>query len=61
MKRASPVQIRAMLSVAHDMAGGGILFVPMPVASTEEYAGRIAEMEARLEKMEKEAEEAEQP
>lgn len=61
MKRASPVQIRAMLSVAHDMAGGGILFVPLPVANTEEYASRIAEMEARLEQMEKEPEEAEQP
>lgn len=61
MKRASPVQIRAMLSVADDMARGGILFVPMPVASTEEFTSRLAEMEARLEQMDKEAEEAEKP
>lgn len=61
MKRASPVEIRRMLALTHDMAGGGILFVPMPVASDEEYMSRITEMENRLEQMDKEAEEVEQP
>lgn len=61
MKRASPVQIRAMLSLAQDMAGGGILFVPMPVSSAEEYTSRVAEMESRLEQMEKYAREVDQP
>lgn len=56
MKVASPVQLRLMLQMANDMAKGGILFVPMPVSSTEEYVTRAAEMAERLEQMEKEAE-----
>ena len=56
MNRASPVQLRLMLQMANDLAKAGVLFVPMPVSSTEEFIARNAEVAERLEQMEKEAE-----
>ncbi|WP_312378886.1 DUF1382 family protein [Pseudomonas oryzihabitans] len=53
MTRTNPAQMRQMLVLAHDLAKFGILFVPMPVTTTEEFITRSEEMVARLEQIDK--------
>ncbi len=53
MTRTTPAQMRQMLDLVHDLAGFGILFVPMPVTTTEEFIARSEEMVARLEQIDK--------
>lgn len=48
MKRASPVDLHKALTMAHDMANVGLLFVPMPVASPEEFAEMARQAHERL-------------
>lgn len=56
MNRASPVDLRKALEATHILVKAGILFVPMPVTSPEEYSKRVAEMNARMNEIVAEAE-----
>lgn len=61
MNRASPVDMRKALAMAHEMSQAGLLFVPMPVASPEEFAAMARQAHERLGEIAQAAEEAEQP
>ncbi|HBC7496951.1 TPA: DUF1382 family protein [Klebsiella oxytoca] len=56
MNRASPVDLRKCLEAAHSLAHFGIRFVPIPVATVEEFQALSAELSRRLEQMAVEAE-----
>ncbi|KTK40650.1 hypothetical protein ASU64_13455 [Enterobacter hormaechei subsp. hoffmannii] len=56
MNRASPVDLRKSLEAAHCLAKIGIRFVPMPVATEEEFQTLAAKSLRRLEQMAVEAE-----
>ena len=56
MNRASPVDLRKCLEIAIDLAHIGIRFVPIPVASEEDFQTLAAELSRRLEQMAVEAE-----
>jgi hypothetical protein len=56
MNRASPVDLRKSLDIANHLARIGIRFVPIPVATEEEFQKLTAELSQRLEQMAVEAE-----
>ncbi|KJM49128.1 DUF1382 family protein [Enterobacter roggenkampii] len=56
MNRASPVDLRKSLEIAHHLAHIGIRFVPIPVATEEDFQTLAAELSRRLEQMAVEAE-----
>ncbi|WP_431074696.1 DUF1382 family protein [Enterobacter ludwigii] len=56
MNRASPVDLRKCLEAAHSLAHIGIRFVPIPVATEEEFQTLATELSRRLENMAVEAE-----
>lgn len=56
MNRASPVDLRKSLDIANHLAQIGIRFVPIPVATEEEFQVLAAELSRRLEQMAVEAE-----
>ncbi|HBM7610104.1 DUF1382 family protein [Escherichia coli] len=56
MNRASPVDLRKSLEIANHLARIGIRFVPIPVASEEDFQTLAAELSLRLEQMAVEAE-----
>lgn len=56
MNRASPVELRKCLEASHGMAQIGIRFVPIPVATDEEFEALSAELSRKLEQMAVEAE-----
>lgn len=56
MNRASPVDLRKCLEAAHGLAHIGIRFVPVPVATEEEFQALSAELSRKLEQMAVEAE-----
>ncbi|EPO7805320.1 DUF1382 family protein [Enterobacter hormaechei] len=56
MNRASPVDLRKSLEIANNLAYIGIRFVPIPVATEEEFQTLAAELSRRLEQMAVEAE-----
>ncbi|EGV0696172.1 DUF1382 family protein [Enterobacter roggenkampii] len=56
MNRASPVDLRKSLEIANHLANIGIRFVPIPVASEEEFQTLAAELSRKLERMAVEAE-----
>lgn len=56
MNRASPVDLRKSLEIANHLARIGIRFVPIPVATEEEFQTLSAELSRRLEQMAIEAE-----
>ncbi|VYS85313.1 DUF1382 family protein [Citrobacter amalonaticus] len=56
MNRASPVGLRKSLEIANHLAQIGIRFVPIPVATDEEFQALAAELSRRLEQMAVEAE-----
>lgn len=56
MNRASPVDLRKSLEIAYNLAHIGIRFVPIPVATAEEFQTLAAELSRRLEQMAVEAE-----
>lgn len=58
MNRASPVDLRKCLEAAHGLAHIGIRFVPIPVATEEEFCALSAELSRKLEQMAVEAEKA---
>ncbi|MFP2422186.1 DUF1382 family protein [Pseudescherichia vulneris] len=51
MNRASPVDLRKSLEAANSLARIGIRFVPIPVATEEEFQTLAAELSRRLEQM----------
>ena len=51
MNRASPVDLRKSLEIANNLARIGIRFVPIPVATEEEFQTLAAELSRRLEQM----------
>ncbi|MBE3178184.1 DUF1382 family protein [Enterobacter cloacae complex sp. P3B] len=56
MNRASPVDLRKSLEIANNLSHIGIRFVPIPVATEEEFQTLAAELSRRLEQMAVEAE-----
>ncbi|HBQ2242108.1 TPA: DUF1382 family protein [Klebsiella pneumoniae] len=58
MNKASPVDLRKCLEAAHGLAHIGIRFVPIPVATEEEFQSLSAELSRKLEQMAVEAEKA---
>ena len=54
MNRAIPADLRKSLAIAQAFAKGGIDFVPMPVINEEDKAAQVAELQRRLEQIEKE-------
>ncbi len=59
MNRASPVDLRKSLEAAHMLASIGIRFVPIPVATEEEFQELSVELSRTLEQMAVEAEKSE--
>ena len=59
MNRASPVDLRKSLEAAHMLASIGIRFVPIPVATEEEFQELSVELSRKLEQMAVEAEKRE--
>ncbi|WP_345756791.1 DUF1382 family protein [Klebsiella quasipneumoniae] len=59
MNRASPVDLRKSLEAAHMLASIGIRFVPIPVATEEEFQALSAELSRKLVQMAVEAEKSE--
>lgn len=56
MNRASPVDLRKSIEIANHLAHIGIRFVPIPVATGEEFHALSAELSRKLEQMAVEAE-----
>ncbi|HDT3081135.1 TPA: DUF1382 family protein [Klebsiella aerogenes] len=56
MNRASPVDLRKSIEIANHLARIGIRFVPIPVATDEEFQALAAELSRKLEQMAVEAE-----
>ncbi|WPR78685.1 DUF1382 family protein [Klebsiella aerogenes] len=56
MNRASPVDLRKSIEIANHLAHIGIRFVPIPVATDEEFKALSAELSQKLEQMAVEAE-----
>lgn len=52
MNRASPKDLRAMAVMAQTLTKHGVLFVPMPVASEEEFKRLQTEAWQKLDDME---------
>lgn len=56
MNRATPVDLKKSLEIANNLARIGIRFVPIPVATEEEFQAMTAELSRRLEQMAVDAE-----
>lgn len=56
MNKAAPVDLRKSLEISNHLAHIGIRFVPIPVATDEEFNTLAAELSRRLEQMAVEAE-----
>lgn len=56
MNRASPVDLRKSLEIANRLALIGVRFVPIPVATEEEFQALSVELSRKLEQMAVEAE-----
>jgi hypothetical protein len=56
IERASPVQMRKILELVDLMKRAGVLFVPVPVFSEDEFHAELVRVEQRLQLIEKEAE-----
>lgn len=59
MNRASPVDLRKSIEISNHLAHIGIRFVPIPVATEEEFQTLATELSRRLEQMAVEAEKKE--
>ncbi len=56
MNKASPVDLRKSLEMANSLAQIGIRFVPIPVATEEEFQALVARVHNKLEQLVIEAE-----
>ena len=59
MNRASPVDLRLALEMAHSLAKAGVVFVPVPVLSNEDKAILVRDAYMRITQIEKETEKEE--
>ncbi|MBX4738293.1 MULTISPECIES: DUF1382 family protein [Klebsiella] len=59
MNRASPVDLRKSLEIANRLALIGVRFVPIPVATEEEFQALAAELSRKLDQIAVEAEKSE--
>ena len=59
MNRASPVDLRRALEMAHSLAKAGVVFVPVPVLSNEDKAILVRDAYMRITQIEKETEKEE--
>lgn len=56
MNRASPVDLRNALEIAHNLVKAGIDFVPVPVLSHEDKAILARDVQMRINQIENECE-----
>jgi hypothetical protein len=56
MNRASPVDLRKAIDAANTYVKAGLLFVPMPVLSGDDYLKLVEESQQRLETLCQQAE-----
>ena len=56
MNRASPVDLRRALEIAHDLVKSGIDFVPVPVLNTDDKLILARDVQMRLNQIENERE-----
>ena len=56
MNRASPVDLRKALEIAHTLVKAGIDFVPVPVLSPKDKAILVRDVQMRLNQIENESE-----
>ncbi|AWO05521.1 TPA: DUF1382 family protein [Escherichia coli] len=59
MNKASPVELRVSIEMAHSLAQIGVRFVPIPVETDEEFQRLAASAAQKLEIMAEKAEKAE--
>jgi len=59
MNRASPVDLRAALEMAHGLAKAGVDFVTIPVLSNKDKQLLLRDVQTRITQIEKEAEKEE--
>ncbi|MEX0547450.1 DUF1382 family protein [Raoultella terrigena] len=59
MNRASPVDLRKSLEIANRLALIGVRFVPIPVATEEEFQALAAELSRKIDQIAVEAEKSE--
>ena len=59
MNKASPVELRVSIELAHSLAQIGVRFVPIPVETDEEFQRLAASAAQKLEIMAAKAEKAE--
>jgi len=59
MNRASPVDLRAALEMAHCLAKAGVDFVTIPVLSNKDKQLLLRDVQTRITQIEKEAEKEE--
>ena len=59
MNKASPVELRVSIELAHSLAQIGVRFVPIPVETDEEFQMLAASAAQKLEIMANKAEKAE--
>jgi hypothetical protein len=53
IEKATPAQQRRTLELVEVLVKGGILFVPVPVLSMDEYRAQLLDVERRLTEIEK--------
>jgi hypothetical protein len=53
IEKATPAQQRRTLELVDVLVNGGILFVPVPVLSLDEYRAQLLDVERRLTEIEK--------
>ena len=61
MHKASPVELRTSIEMAHSLAQIGVRFVPIPVETDEEFHTLAASLSQKLEMMAAKAEANERP
>lgn len=61
MHKASPVELRTSIEMAHSLAQIGVRFVPIPVETDEEFHTLAASLSQKLEMMVAKAEADERP
>lgn len=59
MNKASPVELRVSIEMAHSLAQIGVRFVPIPVETDEEFQRLAASAAQKMEIMAEKAEKAE--
>jgi hypothetical protein len=53
IEKATPAQQRRTLDLVDVLVNGGILFVPVPVLSMDEYRAQLLDVERRLERLDR--------